>query len=62
MGKSLIGSRTFWLNVLGLVTAVAGSGIIPPQYSMPALAILNIINRVYFTNEPVTSILPPSTF
>lgn len=53
MGKSLLTSKTFWLNVVGAATVAAG--FVPPQYGVPALAILNIVNRL-LTNQPITSV------
>jgi hypothetical protein len=52
MGKSLFTSKTFWLNLIGIATSVAG--FVPPEYGVPALAILNVINRL-FTDQPITS-------
>jgi hypothetical protein len=56
-GKSLLGSKTFWINILGTLGCVFGSGIIPPKYSVPALGVINIANRV-FTDQSITSLLP----
>jgi hypothetical protein len=56
--KSIFASRTFWLNILGTATAIATSGIIPPKYSMPAMAVANIGIRL-ITNQPA-SIVPPA--
>jgi len=54
MGKSLLTSKTFWLNVVGLATQLAG--VVPPQYGVPALAILNVVVRL-LTKEPITGIV-----
>lgn len=56
--KSLLGSKTFWLNILGVAATVLGSGLVPMKYSVPALGVLNIVNRVVGTNSAVTSVLP----
>jgi hypothetical protein len=53
MGKSLLTSKTFWLNVIGLAANVAG--FVPPKYGVPALAILNVLNRLV-TDQPITSL------
>lgn len=58
MGKSLFTSKTFWLNILGLATTAAG--VVPPQFGVPALAILNILNR-FLTTQPITSLAGPSS-
>ena len=54
--KSLLESKTFWLNVFGLATTF--SGFLPANIALPSLAILNILNRLV-TNKPVY-IFPPS--
>lgn len=54
MGKSLFKSKTFWLNVLGVGVHVAG--IVPPQYGVPALAILNVLIRL-LTEQPITGVI-----
>lgn len=48
--KNILQSKTFWLNVIGLVTTLAG--VLPEQYAVPILAILNVVNR-FFTSQPV---------
>jgi hypothetical protein len=53
MGKSLLTSKTFWLNVIGLAVSVAE--VVPPKYGVPALAVLNILMRVV-TEQPITSV------
>lgn len=55
MEKSLVESRTFWLNLAGAVAAVAG--FIPPPYGMIILAVANAVLRMY-TKKPITSLLP----
>ena len=49
--KSLILSKTFWLNVLGLAATIGG--ILPQKWAVPVLTIANIGNRL-LTNQPVT--------
>lgn len=49
--KSIFASKTFWLNVIGAVTVVVTA--LPEKYSVPAMALLNIVNRL-FTDQPVT--------
>ena len=53
--KSIFTSKTFWLNLLGAVTIVVGA--LPEQYAVPALAVLNIVNR-FFSSGAVTLTLP----
>lgn len=48
--KSIFKSKTFWLNILGLAATV--SGVLPPKYAMPVMAISNIGMRL-ITNQPV---------
>jgi len=55
-GKALITSKTFWLNAIGLAISVAG--VLPPEYSVPALAVLNILARLV-TSEAITGVLKP---
>ncbi len=57
MGKSLVGSKTFWINLLGSAISVLGSGVVPPKYSIPIMGAINIINRL-LTGVPITSVLP----
>ena len=49
--KSILASKTFWLNVAGVL--VTFSGMLPPEYGALATALANIINR-FFTTQPVT--------
>jgi len=50
--KSILKSKTFWLNLLGGVAAV--SGYLPAnQYTLAAAAVANIILRL-MTNQPVS--------
>jgi uncharacterized membrane protein len=57
MSKNILKSKTFWINVLGIVVAVASNQI--PDINVPAhtgtiiIAVANIINR-FFTEKPVT--------
>lgn len=55
MGKSLLTSKTFWLNVVAI--AIQFAGFVPLQYGVPALALLNVVNRL-LTDQPITSVLP----
>lgn len=64
-GKSVVASKVFWLNVAATVAAVvdiltAGqllpAGYLP--YAVAGVAILNVILRVWFTDAPITSVLP----
>ncbi len=54
--KSILQSKTVWLNVLGIlimiVNELAGK-MIPTEYAALALAILNIIVR-FLTKQPLT--------
>ena len=49
--KSIFASKTFWLNLVGAVVIVAQA--LPEKYSVPTLALLNILNR-FLTDQPVT--------
>lgn len=51
MKKSIFTSKTFWLNLLGLAAHVGG--IVPPKYSVPIMAVVNIANR-FVTSTPVS--------
>ena len=53
--KSILASKTFWLNVVGLLGEL--TGILPPLYAAPILAVLNIALR-FLTDKPVTLTLP----
>ena len=53
MGKSLLTSKTFWANLLGLAASVAG--VVPAEYGVPALAIVNILIRLV-TDQAITSV------
>lgn len=55
--KSIFASKTFWLNVLGTAAtlAAAAANVLPPQYSVIALGVANILNR-FLTKQPVTLI------
>ncbi len=44
--KSLVVSKTFWVNLLMAVVGVAGSGIVPPKYAAPLIAGVNIALRL----------------
>lgn len=54
--KSIFASRTFWMNLLGGAVAVAQ--LVPPKYSIPALAIANMGMRL-ISNQGVY-VIPPS--
>lgn len=49
--KNILMSKTLWLNIIGAVVIVAQA--LPEKYSVPALALLNIVNR-FLTAQPVT--------
>lgn len=56
IGKSLVESKIFWVNVVGLTAW--GAGYLPPQYGAPAVMALNILLRALTTSQPITSVLP----
>jgi len=58
MGKSLLKSKTFWINVVGLALQI--SGVVDPKYGVPAMAILNVVLRA-LTTEPITGVLTSGT-
>ena len=58
MGKSLLKSKTFWINVIGLALQI--SGVVDPKYGVPAMAILNVVLRG-LTTEPITGVLTAGT-
>ena len=49
--KSILKSKSFWLNVLG--GAAAYGGLLPPKYATPVMAVANIGVR-FLTNQPVS--------
>jgi hypothetical protein len=55
--KSIFKSKTFWFNVLGTAATVLvnAANVLPPQYSVIALGIGNLILR-FVTKTPVTLI------
>jgi hypothetical protein len=55
--KSLLASKTFWMNLLGL--GITLSGILPQKWGMPLLAVANIGMRL-ISNQPV-NIFPDKT-
>lgn len=62
-GKSLLSSKTFWVNLLGGLAGGASwaTGVLPPQYLpyvLAAGAVANILLRV-ISDQPITSVLPP---
>ena len=54
-------SKTFWLNVIAISILIADylftNQIIPAEWGVLILGILNIINR-FFTSQPVTTSKP----
>lgn len=56
-GKSLLTSKTFWLNLVAALIGIAG--VMPAKYSVPVLAVLNIGNRL-LTNQPIVALTGPS--
>lgn len=59
-GKSLVESKTFWINVLGTVVQVLPdlAAVIPQPYGIIAMAVINIVNRLFFTEQPITIVAP----
>lgn len=55
--KSIFASKTFWLNLLGGAISIGASGVIPPKYSMPTMAVANIAVRL-LTNQGAF-LIPP---
>lgn len=55
-GKSLIGSKTFWFNML--TAALAFTDTLPPKYAAIAASVGNVVLRVFFTDKPITSWVP----
>lgn len=58
--KSLIGSKTFWVNALTLIISVGGTiaGVIPPDfqpYIVGGLAIANVVLRI-ITGQPIDKV------
>jgi hypothetical protein len=53
--KGYLKSKTFWLNVVGGAVAVvtAMKGVVPEEYAIAALALLNIVNRA-LTNKSLS--------
>jgi hypothetical protein len=67
-GKTLIASKTFWLNVASVLLLVAAlflpggqfAELLGPkvvEYIGIGVAVLNIVLRVFFTSEPIKSVL-----
>jgi hypothetical protein len=52
MSKSILKSKTFWFNVLGVGLTVASGGIIPSNVATPVIAVGNVVLRLV-TKEPV---------
>ncbi len=48
--KSILKSKTFWLNVAGFAAAYAN--VLPPEYAALVIAVANIANR-FLTKGPV---------
>lgn len=64
MGKSLLTSKTFWINVVAIIGMIVTSQgwVVEPdwlQYEAAALAVLNIVLRL-ITGEPITGVVKPS--
>ncbi len=60
MPKSLVESKTFWVNALTLIISVGGTlaGAIPPQfqpYVVAGLAVANIVLRL-ISGQPIDKI------
>lgn len=60
-GKSLITSRTFWVNALTLAISFGGylTGIVPAEFSpyvAAGLAIANVVLRL-ITNQPIDRVV-----
>ena len=54
MGKSLLTSKTFWLNVL--LGSAAYAQYLPPEYAAVIVAVSNLALRL-MTKEPITSVV-----
>lgn len=52
VSKSMFSSKVFWVNVLTGGADLLGVLPLPPGWSVPTLAVLNIILRT-LTNQPV---------
>lgn len=57
--KTLLTSKTFWLNVLGTAVQVAPvlGPMIPQPYGILVLGLLNVLNRYFLTSEPINTVL-----
>lgn len=60
-GKSLVASKTFWVNVLTLAISAGGylSGMVPPHWQpwlAGGLAIANVLLRL-ITEQPITKVV-----
>lgn len=53
--KHILMSKTFWINLLGLLATIGG--LLPPRWGVPTLSIVNILLRLV-SNQPVTIKLP----
>lgn len=65
MGKSILGSKTVWFNVITFVLIVLSlpefKSVIPVDHvqSIGLIAsILNVVIRIFFTSESIISVLP----
>lgn len=60
-GKSLISSKTFWLNVIvaGLAIVDQATPFIPPAYIPAVLIGTNVANMVlrWITGQPINSVM-----
>lgn len=59
MSKSILSSKTLWLNVIGIASMVIPGLPIDPEIGAVVLAVLNIINRK-FTTQPIHVTTPGS--
>lgn len=54
MGKSLVTSKTFWANILGMALTVAK--VLPPEYAAVVIAVANLLLRLV-TKTPIISVV-----
>ena len=59
-GKALVTSSTFWLALLGTAvqTLPQFAPYIPQPYGSLVFGLLLVLNRVFVTKSPITSMLP----
>ena len=63
VGKALLSSKTFWLNLIGLFgILITTSGLVGSsewvQYEAGLLGLANIVMR-FFTGDPISAIVGP---